>query len=74
MIQKDEDVKSIHRTITCDTCGMTIKADSDTPINHLVEILRHICYMVISDTNDGFTVKCFSCQRKERIKKKKKKG
>ena len=67
MIEKDEFVKSIHRNVVCDTCNKGLKANADMPLNRLVDILRHMCYIVSGNANDGFTVTCLSCQRKDKL-------
>ena len=74
MIQKDEDLKSIHRVALCDTCGKGLKIDSDIPLNRVVAILRHIGYNVDGNADDGFTVKCIPCQRREWLNETKEKG
>ena len=74
MIQKDEDLKSIHRVVLCDTCGKGLKIDSDIPLNRVVAILKCLGYNVDGNTESGFTVKCIPCQRKDWLNEAKKEG
>ena len=72
MIQKDEDIKSIHREVLCDTCGKGLKVDSNILLNRAVVILKYLGYNIDGNAEDGFTVKCIPCQRREWLNEAKK--